>query len=204
MKTVDAGGRTYAVAWGNALVVFAAILFLIRIVVDNVLYYNDPDARTTKPAYAARVALIFIDLTSYAVCYHMVAVIEPSAGKTAPFAIGIARTVAADIALVELLHLAWCVVAILLLPVSTSEQEDRLPLLKRWAWLSGTFAAISFGAWILLDHVTSSFVGAALVFTVSLASAITYMVAMRDQQYLGPTTAWARDTNTRTSYPAGE
>jgi hypothetical protein len=184
VKTVDAGAAS-AAALQSIFAVLAVFLFLIRVVVDNALYYNDRDATTEpeKPAYGLRVLLIGLDLLSYAVCYHMVAEIEPFGGK--PFSVGAIMTVAGDMALVEILQFLCCLFAVFGLKLVPEEQTTRKPILARWRDLSAVSAVLFFIVWMLLrnDVLLDPWPGL-IVLLAAIASGATYLIGMRRLRYL--------------------
>ena len=184
VKTVDAGAAS-APALQSIFAVLAVFLFLIRVVVDNVLYYNDRDAITEpgEPAYGLRVLLIGIDLLSYALCYHMVAELEPFAGK--PLSVGAVATVVGDMALVEILQFLCCLFAVMGLKLVAEEKITRKPLLARWRDLSGVSAVLFFIVWAVLrnDVLLDPWPGL-IALLAAIASGATYLIGMRRLRYL--------------------
>src|ERR1051325_178985 len=60
-----AAPNTRAAAGANALLFLAATVFVFRVLIDTILYYNDADVVTGRDAYPLRVLLIVLDLLSY-------------------------------------------------------------------------------------------------------------------------------------------
>jgi hypothetical protein len=189
VATITVGAATRADAWANAWVFLGATVFILRVLTDNVLYYNDPDAVTKDEAYGLRVLLIGCDLVSYALCYGVVA-------RLADNTISVIRRedVAWTIALffwVETLHFAWCSIALAALR-DEPDTDTRKPLLVVWRRLSGTWAVAWFVGTlglVIIATLTSASRGlalgvAAFVLLLSMGSAWHYLHRLRPH-YMG-------------------
>jgi hypothetical protein len=174
--------RTYNVALAGA-----ALIFVTRVLVDNSLYYARPDAKTQTPVYIARLSLIFLDLLSYAACYHVVTQGEVAAGKRGEIILPMIRTIAVDVVFIEATHFVWCVVALIALrkPKQSDDLRKRRSWLPRWAFLSGTSAVIG-GTGLCLGSSISwtphTWINTLTVFV--LLSTVAYVTLM-SREYLG-------------------
>lgn len=83
---------TIATGSANAFVLLAATVFIVRVLVDNILFYNLEDvARGKSDAYFFRVALIVCDLVSYSLCYAIVGrLANEEASVVKPHGVGVA------------------------------------------------------------------------------------------------------------------
>lgn len=168
-------------AWPDALVTSCALIFIGRVVVDNVLYYHEIDPITGR-RYATRVTLILLDLLSYALCYATVALLEPGTPFARLATLNVVLSLGALTA-VEVLYLWWCQFAIVALRNSAAlRQRGRLILLKKWLSLcvrSAVAGAIAFAALLFYrdDTVTPAI---ALIFaTYTISSAMSSLIEMR-------------------------
>ena len=118
---------------GDTLLALAATLFLFRVVVDNILFYQLDDR--TEKAYVRRILLIFLDLMSYGVLYFMVASLKERPQLT---------SVVKAMAIVEMLHALWCMLSLSVLDAIKSQDEDRKRMLRRW-FVTSTFGAVFAG-----------------------------------------------------------
>lgn len=125
VDTIRAGGPHL---WANAAIVIGAALFLFRIVVDNILFYEKKD--TTSGGYVTRVALIVLDLISYALCYDVVARLDPGGDEWLRFSRPVLAVALLHIAMIETFHSLWCR---LWLPLADAASKDHL---RKWSWLS--------------------------------------------------------------------
>lgn len=171
----------------------SALLFVTRVLIDNSLYYNRPDAKTHKASYPVRLFLIICDLLSYSLCYFIVVHTENlTTGSEYDNRV---RAVAYAIVLIEGLHFTWCSAALagLKIPTHSDDYKPRRSWLIKWAWLSGSFAA--FGAMVLFfgcyrRWAAHDWLGFNIVF--STASVIAYGFVMKTE-YLGD---WAAPIST--------
>jgi hypothetical protein len=175
--------------WANAALAVAGTIFVTRVVIDNFLYYADPDVLTGLDDYPTRVTLIVLDLISYAACYAIVAriTISPDVPVLTTAAVRWSVTYATA---VELSHAAWCLIALRCLHMEhATDRETRQPWLRAWLLISGVSSAIGLGlslaAWCAFwpgrDVLSVWLSLAALV--MSLLSAVAYLCVMR-KQYL--------------------
>ncbi|HEU4887373.1 MAG TPA: hypothetical protein VFV49_05760 [Thermoanaerobaculia bacterium] len=176
--------------WADFLAVsVAALLFIARVVVDNVLYYNAPDAKLTEESYSARVLLIVCDLVSYTLCYHIVNLLTAEASKSDLSATLLIRVIF-DMALVELLHAAWCHLALerLKIPATSPHRTKRRNWWRRWRATSAMFGTGAF-IWATVALTLLLFtdryipVTAHVIFLLSFAivAAGAYAYVMRDE-----------------------
>jgi hypothetical protein len=186
---VTAGAASEPTTWLNAAVALAGTLFITRVVVDNFLYYADPDILTGFDDYPTRVTLIVLDLISYAACYAIVARITISA-DTLVLTTAAVRWSVTYATVVELSHAVWCSIALRCLHIEhATDRETRQPWLRVWLLTSAVSFAIGLGlslaAWYAFwpgrDVLPAWLALSALV--VSLFSVATYLCVMR-KQYL--------------------
>lgn len=180
-------GKTLYLWSGFLALSVAALLFITRVVVDNVLYYNEPDVKLAREAYSARVLLIVCDLVSYTLCYHIVTLLTSATGSNALTDTLLIR-VAFDMALVELLHAAWCHLALVRLeiPATSPQYTKRRDWWRRWRATSVIFGLVAL-AWtavaVMLPTVTDWYVPllAHILFLLAFAvvAAVTYTCVMR-------------------------
>jgi len=182
-------GKTFRL-WASFLVVSAAaLLFIARVVVDNVLYYNAPDAKLNEEAYFARVLLIVCDLVSYTLCYHIVNLLTAEASRNDLSATLLIRVIF-DMAGVEFLHAAWCHLALVRLniPVESPYHTKRRDWWRRWRATSGTFGAAAF-IWAMVAFILPISTGChiavmahvSFLLLFGIAGVCVYANVMRDQ-----------------------
>src|ERR1051325_3104215 len=185
---LTAGAKTRADAWANALVFLAATVFVFRVLIDNILYYNDADVVTGRDAYPLRGLLIVLDLLSYGFCNGIVTRLTSGDQSVVPhedlrWAIGLFVGV-------ETLHFIWCSIALGVVK-EEPESDPRKSLLRNWRSLSGTWAVI----WLIVAAVLIGVVGrdrkanvdlatATVLFALSVASAVHYLARLRGH-YMG-------------------
>ena len=96
-------------AWVNTLVLLGAGMFLFRLFVDNLLFYEASDRTIERTwEYVTRLFLLALDLASYVVCYDIVFRLGRLAARTEyMYTTTAVRQVMCAIALVEVFHFFW-------------------------------------------------------------------------------------------------
>jgi hypothetical protein len=138
--SLTAGSASALVTRINLGVALAGTLFVTRVVIDNLLYYAEPDVKTKESHYAIRVLLILLDLMSYAACYAIVARITVANVGTA-LNTGAIRWIVIYATAVEILHAIWCLIARYCLPNEDANDAD-----SRNEWLDDWFRTSGFSA----------------------------------------------------------
>jgi len=170
--------------WANFLVALAAMIFVTRVVIDNVLYYSDVDIDTIYSDYWTRVLLILLDLASYSFCYAIVARFTFSTPSN--ISRGAARWMLWYATAVEILHFFWCLIAVTCLHIKQAvDKETRRPWLRKWLALSATWSVFGLGASIWgyslpngSEPVTLAF--GYTFFIVSAVAAFSYVAFMKN------------------------
>jgi len=140
--TVEAtitGGSSHTSAIANLFVLVGATIFLVRVLADNIVYYYIADASPSHGSYVARCFLIICDLTSYGICYAIVARLI-NAGNGTSISMPVIAWTLGYFASVEALHWLWCTVAVTTVARHSDNvvaDRGRAVLLERWRRLSG-------------------------------------------------------------------
>jgi hypothetical protein len=175
----------------NILLLFAGAAFLIRLLVENFIFYAATD---TPPAtisqYVLRILLLLIDLAAFAIGYDLVHQVSPSGlvGGNNVYSIDRARRVLWAMAGVEILHVGWGLLNVLLGVVRGETWQTVLigstngTVAGRWLAISVVFALLPLP---LISSIRRSNQAADLWVAVkvagfSAASVLTYLVVMRD------------------------
>jgi len=177
----------------------AALVFVTRVLIDNSLYYARPDAKTRTSVYVVRLFLIICDLISYSLCYFIV--VHTERLSSAPDYNNRLRAIAHAAVIIEGLHFIWCVTALAGLEISqgSDDYKSRRSWLKKWAWLSGSFAALG-AIPLLLAYCRVWLTPDWLAFIVlfSMASTLAYVCFMKTE-YLGNWKAAVRPAKTNSA-----
>ncbi len=193
VTNLAAGAKSRADAWANALVFLAATVFVFRVLIDKILYYNDADVVTGGDAYPMRVLLIVLDLLSYGFCNGIVTRLTSGEASVVPhddlrWAMGLFVGV-------ETLHFFWCFIALAAVK-DEPEDDPRKALLRTWRSLSGTWALLWLAAAALLFGAVGGdrkanvdLVTAIVLFVLSLASAVHYLRRLKNHYMGSPRTA---------------
>lgn len=150
----------------------AALAFIGKVVIDNVLHYHEADWVFASRLYWHRWFLVVLDLASYALCYTTVALFDIASGARVTIYPTVVVSLAA-LAAVELLHWFWCDRAMALARTGgICADDDRVSALKVWRNTSCASAALGVAAFTWVSYrpidgpVTRSTVSVFILFCV--------------------------------------
>ena len=179
----------------NVLVIAAAAAFIIRLVVDNYIYYADSDMPpVTTFEYAIRIVLLLIDLAAFAIAYDIVHQISEKSlhGSRKVLSLPQVRRVLCGMALIEALHTVWGLINTWLMVRGGATLHAVLvgatqgTTTGRWLVLSLVFAILPLPLirYLRRKGTATDLKAAVLVATFSGISALTYVLVMKDY-YIG-------------------
>ena len=167
----------------DAALAIAALLFIGKVVIDNVLHYHEADWVLQSRSYWLRWVLVSLDLASYSLCYGVVALFDGASGGPIPIYPTVVWSFAA-LAGVELLHWRWCERAMALacdgkIPCI----DNRMVALEKWRKASRKCFVIGGLALTTMCYMPTDKPGfAAWIFIAfCLASIVIYAVARHDE-----------------------
>jgi len=164
----------------NNILLISAGVFLFRLFVDNLLFYETSDQPVQNGSeYFVRLILLALDVMSYVVCYRIVYRLGLLPNKAtiiyAPWAVVL---LAQGVALVEFLHFLWSVGALGAEEKWHSGKQSKL--FARWAILSG----VTCTAMLIVSCQAQALppLSAAVTFAIaSGVSLVAYLIVMQEQ-----------------------
>lgn len=179
----------------NVLLILAAAAFLLRLLVENFIFYGAPDAPPTNTGqYVLRIMMLLIDLSAFAIGYDIVHQISPAGltGVTNVFAYRSARRVLWGMAAIEMLHVVWGLLNVALGSATGLSVHGILigatsgTVAGRWLLLSILFAIAPLPVIRSIPHAAApaDLRAAMKVALFSAISVLAYLVVMRNY-YIG-------------------